>query len=111
MAAFQPVELSVNQAKIDKIGDRLEAGATKTSLAFDNLNAFYTANSAMINTAANALASAVNLDVKSIESTMTTFSETSAVLMKGLDALGQVHPFVGGTCFFIRIPLQALILD
>ncbi|KAJ7657340.1 hypothetical protein DFH06DRAFT_991084, partial [Mycena polygramma] len=59
------------------------------------LNAFYTANSATISTAASALSSAVNLDVKSIENTISTFAETSAVLMKGLDALGSVHPFVG----------------
>ncbi|KAJ7162376.1 hypothetical protein C8R46DRAFT_904554 [Mycena filopes] len=37
----------------------------------------------------------MNVDVKSIESTITAFAETSAVLMKGLDALGQLHPFVG----------------
>ncbi|KAJ7034088.1 hypothetical protein C8F04DRAFT_956948, partial [Mycena alexandri] len=59
------------------------------------LNAFYTANSTAINSAGSALASAANLDVKSIENTITTFAETSAVLMKGLDALGQLHPFVG----------------
>ncbi|KAJ7762637.1 hypothetical protein B0H16DRAFT_1311844, partial [Mycena metata] len=58
------------------------------------LNAFYTANSSAISSAGNALASAANLDVKSIENTITTFAETSAVLMKGLDALGQLHPFV-----------------
>ncbi|KAJ7151760.1 hypothetical protein C8R43DRAFT_886602, partial [Mycena crocata] len=59
------------------------------------LNAFYTANATTISSAATALASAVNLDMKGIENTITTFAETSAVLMKGLDALGQVHPFVG----------------
>ncbi|KAJ7131765.1 hypothetical protein C8R43DRAFT_895670, partial [Mycena crocata] len=59
------------------------------------LNTFYAANSVTITSAASALASAVNLDVKSIENTITTFAETSAVLMKGLDALGQLHPFVG----------------
>ncbi|KAJ6608452.1 hypothetical protein B0H10DRAFT_1815812 [Mycena sp. CBHHK59/15] len=63
--------------------------------AYEKLNTFYTANAATINSAGSALASAVNLDVAGIEHTITTFAETSAVLMKGLDALGQLHPFVG----------------
>lgn len=69
----------------------------KANDAYEKLNTFYTANAATISTAAGALASAVNLDVKSIEATITSFAETSAVLMKGLDALGQVHPFVGSS--------------
>jgi hypothetical protein len=77
----------------------------KASEAYENLNAFYTANSAVISSAAGALASAANLDVKSIESTITTFAETSAVLIKGLDALGQLHPFVGSACFVFHVQL------
>ncbi|KAJ7065527.1 hypothetical protein C8F01DRAFT_982091, partial [Mycena amicta] len=56
------------------------------------LNSFFVANSATINSAASAL---LDVDVKSIESAITSFAETSAVLMKGLDALSQLHPFVG----------------
>ncbi|KAJ6579585.1 hypothetical protein DFH09DRAFT_1246123 [Mycena vulgaris] len=69
MSTFKVVELPEVQTKIDNV--------------------------ATISSAGGALASAVNLDVKSIENTITTFAETSAVLMKGLDALGQLHPFVG----------------
>lgn len=78
------------------VEERLGAPIGKASDAYEKLNTFYSANSATITSAAGSLAAAVNLDVKSIENTITTFAETSAVLMKGLDALGQVHPFVGG---------------
>jgi hypothetical protein len=78
------------------VEDRLGAPIGKAGDAYEKLNTFYTANSATITSAAGSLAAAVNLDVKSIENTITTFAETSAILMKGLDALGQVHPFVGG---------------
>ncbi|KAJ7124548.1 hypothetical protein C8R44DRAFT_704054 [Mycena epipterygia] len=95
MSAFQAVDLPEMQTKIDGIEEKLSAPVAKATEAYDKLNAFYTANSATISSAGSALASAVNLDVKSIENTITTFAETSAVLLKGLDALGQLHPFVG----------------
>ncbi|KAJ7140785.1 hypothetical protein C8R44DRAFT_237363 [Mycena epipterygia] len=95
MSAFAAVELPVSQNQIDKIENQLSVPLGKANDAYDTLNTFYTANAATISSAAGALASAVNLDVKSIENTITTFAETSAVLMKGLDALGQLHPFVG----------------
>ncbi|KAJ7642875.1 hypothetical protein B0H17DRAFT_1148724, partial [Mycena rosella] len=88
MAAFTAVELPATQSQIDKIEDKLGVPIGKTSDAYETLNSFYTANAATISSAAGALASAVNLDVKSIENTITTFAETSAVLIKGLDALG-----------------------
>jgi hypothetical protein len=75
--------------------ERLSDPVNKASDAYEKLNAFYTANSATI----TSVTSAVNLDVKSIESSIKTFAETSAVLMKGLDALGSVHPFVGSSYF------------
>jgi hypothetical protein len=120
MNAFKPLVLPEMQSKIDKLGwccyisggsipnavyalveERLSKPVNKANEAYEKLNAFYTANSATITSTAGALASAVNLDVKSIENTITMFAETSAILMKGLDALGQLHPFVGGSYFFI----------
>ncbi|KXN81068.1 hypothetical protein AN958_06141, partial [Leucoagaricus sp. SymC.cos] len=65
------------------------AGESPT-LAF--LNNFYTANSAVLSSAAAGLAS---LDNKTIDTAITGFSESVKVVMNGLDALGQVHPFVG----------------
>ncbi|KAJ7347472.1 hypothetical protein DFH08DRAFT_699735 [Mycena albidolilacea] len=40
------------------------------------------------------VASTVNLDPKAIESNISRFAETSKALMKGLDVLGQLHPFI-----------------
>ncbi|KAJ6608432.1 hypothetical protein B0H10DRAFT_2226840 [Mycena sp. CBHHK59/15] len=94
-AAFAPTALPARQAVVDALEDKLGAPTSAASDAYEKLNTFYTANAAVISTAGSALASAANLDVAGIEHTITTFAETSAVLMKGLDALGQLHPFVG----------------
>jgi hypothetical protein len=61
------------------------------------LGKFYTANSAVINSAAAGLGS---LDNKTIDAAISGFSESVKVVMNGLDALGQVHPFIGGTDTF-----------
>ncbi|KAJ6594849.1 hypothetical protein B0H19DRAFT_1096915 [Mycena capillaripes] len=105
--AFTAFELPSTQSKIDKLEDRLTEPVDKANEAYEKLNTFYTANAATISTAAGALASAVNLDVHSIEATITSFAESSAVLMKGLDALGNLHPFVGGLC--LRKHLVSLV--
>ncbi|KAK0505331.1 hypothetical protein EDD18DRAFT_1060761, partial [Armillaria luteobubalina] len=55
---------------------------------------WYTANESAIASAATAISS-LSLDTKSIDSALSSFVETSEVVMKGLDALGQLHPFVG----------------
>ncbi|KAJ7090797.1 hypothetical protein B0H15DRAFT_836939 [Mycena belliarum] len=94
-AAFATAELPAAQRSIDRIEDKLSVPIGNATEAYETLNAFYTANAATISSAAGALALAVNVDVKSIENTITTFAETSAVMIKGLDALGQLHPFVG----------------
>ncbi|KAJ7230020.1 hypothetical protein GGX14DRAFT_581900 [Mycena pura] len=94
-SAFAPVALPSSQDRIDRIEDKLSVPIGDANDAYEKLNAFFTANASTISSVGNALASAANLDVKSIENTITKFAETSSVLMKGLDALGQVHPFVG----------------
>ncbi len=71
---------------------------TKTespTLAF--VNQFYAANQATIQQAAAGFSS---LDNKTIENAISTFTESAKVVMKGLDALGQVHPFIGGLSMF-----------
>jgi hypothetical protein len=60
------------------------------------LENFYNANKAALTAAAAGLSS---LDNKTIDGAITGFSDTVKVVMNGLDALGQVHPFVGGTCY------------
>ncbi|KAJ7617951.1 hypothetical protein FB45DRAFT_932998 [Roridomyces roridus] len=94
-SAFRSVEVSESQRRIDNLEDRLSVQISKGDEAYQAVNDFYVANAAALGAAGSALASVANLDVKSIENTISTFVETSAVVMKGLDALGQLHPFVG----------------
>ncbi|KAJ6530320.1 hypothetical protein B0H19DRAFT_482579 [Mycena capillaripes] len=93
LSAFAPVELPASQDRIDNMEDKLSAPVGEASDAYEKLNTFYTANQSAIDSAGSALAS--DLNVKSLENAITTFAETSKVLMKGLDVLGQLHPFVG----------------
>ncbi|KAF5348142.1 hypothetical protein D9756_010780 [Leucocoprinus leucothites] len=74
----------------DKVANAISKADVSPSLAF--LNDFYTTNSALIS---NATAGFASLDNKTIDATITGFSETVKVVMNGLDALGTVHPFVG----------------
>ncbi|KAF5348141.1 hypothetical protein D9756_010783 [Leucocoprinus leucothites] len=74
----------------DNLANAVSSAETSPSLVF--LNNFYTANSALIGSAAAGFAS---LDNKTIDAAITGFSESVKVVMDGLDALGAVHPFVG----------------
>ncbi|KAK0462478.1 uncharacterized protein EV420DRAFT_1265318 [Desarmillaria tabescens] len=62
--------------------------------SYASFNTWYAANESAISSAATAISS-LSLDTKSIDSALNSFAETSEVVMKGLDALGQLHPFVG----------------
>ncbi|CAK5271410.1 unnamed protein product [Mycena citricolor] len=94
-AAYSSSSLSDSRQKIDGIEDKLSVPINSTNDTYTTLQTFYTTNAAVINTASSALAATADIDVKSIEATIARFAETSAVIMKGLDALGAVHPFVG----------------
>lgn len=72
-------------------------GVGQVNDAYHRLQAFYAENALTINNAGNMVASTVNLDPKAIESNISRFAETSKVLMKGLDVLGQLHPFINST--------------
>jgi hypothetical protein len=43
---------------------------------------------------------AAHADLAAIEARVKVFAEASKVLMKGLDEVAKVHPFVGGSKFF-----------
>jgi hypothetical protein len=43
---------------------------------------------------------AAHIDLGAIEAKVKVFEEASKVLMKGLDEVAKVHPFVGGSKFF-----------
>jgi hypothetical protein len=41
-------------------------------------------------------------DIKTVENTVNGFAEASQVLMKALDAVQTIHPFIGGaSCIFL----------
>lgn len=72
-------------------GNAIASTGDSPTLTF--LNNFYDANRSLISSAATGLSS---LDNKTIDHAITGFSESVKVVMNGLDALGQVHPFIGG---------------
>ncbi|KAF9443206.1 hypothetical protein P691DRAFT_779013 [Macrolepiota fuliginosa MF-IS2] len=72
----------------DKFGNTVVS--VDESLKF--VNNFYEENRSIIDTAAIGIAS---VDGKTIDDAISGFSESVKVVMNGLDALGQVHPFVG----------------
>lgn len=57
------------------------------------INDFYKANETAITAAAAGIAS---MDSKSLETAISTFDDTAKVMMKGLSALGEIHPAIGG---------------
>ncbi|KAF5348106.1 hypothetical protein D9756_010797 [Leucocoprinus leucothites] len=98
-AALKDAHLTLKNSKegpgkkeqtFDKFANAVSS--TEASPSLTSLNSFYTANSALISSAAAGFAS---LDNKTIDAAITGFSESVKVVMDGLDALGAVHPFVG----------------
>ncbi|KAJ7226930.1 hypothetical protein GGX14DRAFT_347151, partial [Mycena pura] len=69
------------------------------------LKAFYAENQSTIDSAGKALESALEKD-KSIGTAITKFYDTSAVLIKGLDTLAQVHPFVGVAVVAFKLVIE-----
>ncbi|PFH49014.1 hypothetical protein AMATHDRAFT_76430 [Amanita thiersii Skay4041] len=55
---------------------------------------FYDANAHTITPRSRDLANP-NIDVKKIEDVLSGFADTAKVIVKGLTALGQIHPFIG----------------
>jgi hypothetical protein len=71
------------------------------STAYDKLQRFYKQNEQTINSAGNALASALSQtatpdDLKNLDTAIASLRETSAVLIQGLNMLQELHPFVQG---------------
>ncbi|KAJ7694315.1 hypothetical protein B0H14DRAFT_3660348 [Mycena olivaceomarginata] len=93
-AAFRTPSYPQSSRELTK-SDRLSVlGVGHVNDAYHRLQAFYSENASTISSAGNMLVSTVNLDPKAIESNISRFAETSKVLMKGLDVLGQLHPFI-----------------
>ncbi|KAH8830312.1 hypothetical protein DL96DRAFT_1707144 [Flagelloscypha sp. PMI_526] len=86
-AAHTDTQLSKPQAMFDRI---LDHGTD----AFTKVNDFYTSNSDTIASAASNLASA-NTNIAQFEDAVSGFTDVAKTLITGLDALAQLHPFVG----------------
>lgn len=78
--------------------DQVSNVVCKTQSAYESVNAFYSANQSVFAAAASSLAN-LNGDSTLIEATMSAFTEYCPIVLKGLDSLGQLHPFIGGTWF------------
>ncbi|KAJ7048859.1 hypothetical protein C8F01DRAFT_1037536 [Mycena amicta] len=59
------------------------------------MKSFYAAHASAFNSAGSALMSEAHLDPKAIENNLNRFADTSKVIMKGLDILGTLHPYIG----------------
>ncbi|TFK63874.1 hypothetical protein BDN72DRAFT_802855 [Pluteus cervinus] len=83
-------------SRVEQVYDRaakLASGPPKDGL-FESLKSFFDANQETITSTATALTSLTS-EGKSIESAVSSFTETAKVVIKGLDALAQVHPAIG----------------
>lgn len=76
--------------------DRASAAPDAGPIGF--VNDFYKANQTVIQSAVVGIAS---MDNKMLEGAINTFGDTAKVMMKGLTALGQVHPAIGGAWYHL----------
>ncbi|KAF5375182.1 hypothetical protein D9758_000034 [Tetrapyrgos nigripes] len=103
MAAYNVVnntaQTSKREQKVDKIVTQMNKAITESSDNATNLNTWFMANSAVLSSAGSILA---NIDSKTVDTTITKFSETTKVVMDGLTALQQIHPFLGAAIFAFK---------
>lgn len=85
--AYRDKETLKFQTRLDKLEDKIMKPMNSTYIA--TAAGFYAANAPAI----KAVTSAV--DTKSIENGINAFAVGSKVLMKALDGIAQVHPFIG----------------
>lgn len=122
--AYKPAELPKGQQRIDRMGesgpspshnnsghiaqickvDRITTVPESPTLKF--VNEFYQANQAAIEAAALGITSSI--DSKSVETAINGFAETTKVVMEGLNALGQAHPFIAGPCSLVILEIVHL---
>ncbi|KAH8814564.1 hypothetical protein DL96DRAFT_1820736 [Flagelloscypha sp. PMI_526] len=91
-------ELSKTQAFVDRA---LDFGGD----AFTRLNTFYANNSDALGAATSSLASA-STGFQEFEQAIGGFTEVAKTMMIGLDALAQVHPFVGIAVQAFKVVIQ-----
>ncbi|KAJ7056360.1 hypothetical protein C8F01DRAFT_1372891 [Mycena amicta] len=94
-AAFHAPGLSMQENQLDKSEETLSAPIKRADDAYEKMKSFYAAHASAFNSAGSALMSEAHLDPKAIENNLNRFADTSKVIMKGLDILGTLHPFIG----------------
>ncbi|KAJ7056300.1 hypothetical protein C8F01DRAFT_1029337, partial [Mycena amicta] len=94
-AAFHGPGLSTQENQLDKSEETLSAPIKRADDAYEKMKSFYAAHASAFNSAGSALVSEAHLDPKAIENNLNQFADTSKVIMKGLDILGTLHPFIG----------------
>ncbi|THV00737.1 hypothetical protein K435DRAFT_718738 [Dendrothele bispora CBS 962.96] len=101
-AVFRDTNPSKRELKIDEIAERVEEAAEGPISAYEALSDFYEENEEAIKSAAETIAS-LEVDSKTLESTISAFSETSKVVIAGLEALSEVHPFISAAVVAFKL--------
>lgn len=76
----------------------IESTITSAQAQYDAVNGYFTANAGTITSAVNVITESV--DLKVVENAISQFEEVAGVLVRGLDELAKLHPFVGGKRLF-----------
>ncbi|KAJ3559705.1 hypothetical protein NP233_g11198 [Leucocoprinus birnbaumii] len=89
--AYRVTNREPNIGRAETKYDNAAATAATHSETITSVNQYYSANRNMLNAAAKGFAS---LEPKVIENAISKFNETVKIVINGLDALAQVHPFI-----------------
>lgn len=107
--SFSPIEVKLNklgasQVLIGRHGRRLRR-ALDDSLLAPSGNPYYTLSQTWVSTNGSTLSSDISqiADVKKLEDNVRGFAESSQVLMKVLDEVAKVHPFIGSMSKVSRV--------
>jgi hypothetical protein len=100
-AAFEGKDLSKGEAKADAIVDAVDGAVSSAQQHYAAVNDFYEANSATIKGVVDILDD--NVDMKAVEGVFNHFEEVAGVLVKGLDELAKLHPFVGAAVLAFKL--------
>lgn len=78
--------------------DIVSSPVSKAVDALESFNDWYEDNQATVLEAATSITS-LDIDSKGVENAISAFGETARVIIKGLDVLSELHPFIAGTPF------------
>ncbi|KAF8824770.1 hypothetical protein HHX47_DHR7000651 [Lentinula edodes] len=91
---LQKDELSKSQQRADTISEKVSDAITRPQSSYDSMMSFYNENQPALAAAAATLVN-LNGELKDIEATMSTFIEYCPIVVRGLELLSQLHPFIG----------------